>query len=314
MAKFADLKHGDLRKRGGDRLKVFLEKVKTGEAFLTKKGEVILDKSQLKLLESTMDTAGFNAIMTGKKGSQKIELKYPADFYKSPEFGGKGIGFGTQAEDRFLALFRKEIEKALLKGTKPYFNLRIAGRTVKVADIYQPKGTPKSDFNLVDHEGNDVGFLSHKAGSKPSDFQQYGGLSHSTFAANQEVKQFMLDAAKMFPNGLKRGESIMRRCKNKSVQYKSIYGVDYGKKPGKDNVDEFHQGEMKLVKSGSNYKITSGHPGTNGDLPRAGSGYECYYYARFTSDRGANIANVFLGNARVGVFPRGTIPRTCIEI
>ena len=82
----------------------------------------------------------------------------------------------------------------------------------------------------------------------------------------------------------------------------------------KDNVDEFHQGEMKLVKSGRNYKITSGHPGTNGDLPRAGTGYECYYYARFTSDRGANIANVFLGNARVGVFPRGTIPRTCIEI
>ena len=43
---YADLKHNDLTKRGGARVDVFLDKIKDGEEFLTKKGLVKINKDQ----------------------------------------------------------------------------------------------------------------------------------------------------------------------------------------------------------------------------------------------------------------------------
>lgn len=315
MANYNILKHSDLTKRGGDRVDVFLAKVENGEAFMTKKGDVVISKTHLPMLKEGMKKSGFKTELSGKIKSRKVTLNYPTDFYKSAEFGGKGAGSGTAAEDAYMAAFVKEIENVLVKTKKSYIPLRINGRTVKLAGIYQPKGTPKSDFNLTDPQGNDVGFLSHKAGSKPTDFQQYGGLSDRVFANDKEVKSFMKDCIEMFPNGLGKGQSVYRKVKGRKLQLQSIFGTSYGSGgPGLNNVDEFHQGHMKLTKSGNNYTITSGHKGTNGDIPSKNSGYECILYARYTGDRGANIAGMFLENARVGVFPAAKAAKTAIEI
>ena len=98
-----------------------------------------------------------------------------------------------------------------------------------------------------------------------------------------------------------------------SIINKSIYGVDYSSKRGIDNIDEFHQGSMTLKKSGKVYEINSHHKGKNGDIPRSG-GYECIYFARYTSDRGARVAGMFVGNARIGVFPAGKTVNTTQKI
>lgn len=316
MANYNILQHNDLTKRGGDRLAVFKAKIQKGEKFVTTKGDAVLDKKQAFPLDA-MDIKGFSATFSGKVGSTKVKLEYPKDFYKTPEFGGKGAGSGTAAEDRYLTEFRNAIQEELIKAKKNYILIKINGRTIHVADIISTPQTtrraPKADFSLLDENGKQVGWISHKAGSKPTDFQQYGGLSDEAFATNPEVKKFMADLVKMYPKGLPSGTSVMRKTKNKDVITKSIYGTDYGKAAGIQNVDEFHQGSMKLKKSGQSYTIESTHKGTNGDIPKGG-GYDCIYFARYTSDRGANIAGKFIGNARVGVFPLGKAVKTTTEI
>lgn len=316
MANYNILQHNDLTKRGGERLNVFKEKIKNGDKFITTKGEVVLDKKQVFSLDA-MNVSGFSATFTGKVKNAKVKLEYPKDFYKTPEFGGKGAGSGTAAEDRYLTEFRKAIQDEMIKAKKNYLLVKINGRTIHLADIISTPQTtrraPKADFSLLDENGKQVGWISHKAGSKPTDFQQYGGLSDEAFSNNPEVKKFMDDIIKLYPKGLTSGSSLMRKAKNKDVILKSVYGTDYGKAPGVQNVDEFHQGSMKLSKSGQSYTITSTHKGTNGDIPKGG-GYDCIYFARYTSDRGANIAGKFIGNARVGVFPLGKAVKTTVEI
>ena len=48
----------------------------------------------------------------------------------------------------------------------------------------------------------------------------------------------------------------------------SMYGPEYGGEASISNVDEFHLGNMNLVKKGNAYTITSVHKGTNGDMPK----------------------------------------------
>lgn len=313
------LQHNDLIKRGPDRLDNFIYMIKEGKMFLTKMGLAKIDPiKDLKALREAMLKSGYsNKFPAKKENGQKVVLQYPKDFLKTPEFGGKGAGSGTAAEDRHLTIFRKELQAILDKEKALFIELQIGGRVVKCSDIIStPKGLsrrdPKADFIILDYDGNHVGFISHKDGTLPTHFQQYGGLSDDAFNI-PEVKKFIQDLAKFYPSGLVSGVSVKRKVTSQDVIMKSIYGVEYGGKPGIQNVDEFHQGTMSLIKTGKVYTITSSHKGLNGDKISA-KGYEPIYYARYTSDRGANIAGMFIGKARVGVFPAAKAAATAIEI
>lgn len=314
---YVDLKHSDLTKRGGARTQVFVQKVKDGEPFLTKKGAVVLDRGHLDDIEKGMEKRGYRDTFVGTdtKTRKPVRVNYSKEFLKTPEFGGKGAGAGTAAEDAYLKNFIKVLEKTFATENQPIITLQVNGRSVECAGIISTpqKGrrAPKSDFSIVDATGNEVAWLSHKAGTKPSQFQQYGGLSDSAFSENADVKQFILDLKKEFPNGFERGNSAYRPCKDVSIINMSVYGTSFGSDPGAENVDEFHQGSLKLKKVAGNatYEITSSHKGSNGSILSDG-GYEPIYYARYTGDRGARVAGEFIDNARIGVFPAAKAAKT----
>jgi len=320
--KYVDLKHSDLTKRGGARTQVFIQKVKDNEPFMTKKGAVVLDKKQLPDIEKGMETRGYSDTLKGKTTVDKksTNVRYSKEFLKTPEFGGKGAGAGTAAEDAHLKMFIKELDAVFVKENQPIIKLRINGRFVECAGIIStPQGkskrAPKSDFSIINSKQEQVAFISHKAGKKPSDFQQYGGLSDKAFADNKEVVKFMQDLKKEYPEGLKSGQSAFRFVKDKNIINMSVYGLDVGKQPGINNVDEFHQGPMTLKKlpGDATYEITSIHKGTSGSNVE-GDGYAAIYYARYTGDRGARVAGEFIDNARIGVFPRANAAKTAKEI
>ena len=321
LEKYVDLKHSDLTKRGGARTKVFIQKVIDKEPFMTKNGAVVLDKKQLPDIEKGMETRGYSDQLDGQefKSKKKVKVRYSKEFLKTPEFGGKGEGFGTQAEDAHLKMFIKELDAVFVAENQPVIKLKINGRTVVCAGIISTpqKGrrAPKSDFSIIDSKKQEVAFISHKAGKKPQDFQQYGGLSDKTFADNKEVIKFMTDLKAEFPEGLKSGQSAFRFVKDKSIISKSVFGFNYGGAPGHENVDEFHQGPMLLKKlpGDATYEITSLHKGANGSNVE-GDGYRAIYYARYTGDRGARVAGQFIDNARIGVFPRANATKTAKEI
>lgn len=321
------LAHNDLTKRGGSRVAIFVEKIKNESPFGTVKGPVKLDKKQKignltvdpKDIHYMMKGSGFKATFTGKHAETnvKVTVTYPKDFYKTPDFGGKGEGSGTAAEDAELTLFRGELESLLAKLKVPAIKLKIGGRTVECAGIIStpnPGGrAPKADFSIVDIKGNQVAWISHKAGTKASHFQQYGGLSDDTwYHTNNDAVQFVKDLAALRPEGLSQKESIARVVKDKTGIGRAIYGKDYGKSQrGIHNVDEFHLGNMKLQKKGTVYEITSLHKGLNGDIPDGD--FTAIYFARYTSDRGAKFGSLFVNKARLGVFAIAKAPKSTTQ-
>tara|TARA_R110000772_G_scaffold130100_13_gene238374 strand:- start:115 stop:1095 length:981 start_codon:yes stop_codon:yes gene_type:complete len=312
---YAILKHNDLTKRGGDRVNVFLDKVKSGDKFLTNKGEIIIDKKHLSDLETKMRNPGFSMLLQSKLKGNSVAVHYPKDFYKTPEFGGKGIGFGTAAEDRHLILFRKKLEDQMIKDKTGVLKLKVGGRIVEIVGIESTPGVPKSDFHLVDFKGNPVAWLSHKDGTKASQFQQYGGVTKdwSLLKNIADMNKFLNDVKKIRPIKLERGDSIFRLVKDNKISKIAIWGPDFGKARGINNVDEFHQGEMKLKLIANDvYEIVSIHKNINGQVPgKAGSGnYTPIFVARFTSDRGG----LGIQNARIGIFARDYVSSKATEI
>jgi hypothetical protein len=318
------LAHNDLTKRGGARVSIFVEKINKELPFGTVKGPVKLDKKQ-KIGNLTVDSkdihymmkgAGFKTTFTGKHAETnvKVIVTYPKDFFKTPDLGGKGEGSGTAAEDAELTLFRSELEAVMKASKVPSIKLKIGGRVVQCAGIIStpnPGGrAPKADFSILDASGKEVAWISHKAGTKASHFQQYGGLSDdSWYHTNNDAVAFVKDLAKFRPEGLTNGESIARVVKNTEGVCRAIYGKDYGKSQrGIHNVDEFHLGNMKLNKKGSNYEITSVHKGLNGDIPDGD--FTAIYFARYTSDRGAKFGSLFVNKARLGVFAIAKAPKS----
>ena len=162
---YAVLKHSDLTKRGGARVDVFLKKIKDKEEFLTTKGSVTLKppppgKPEFSKPGHKQD------FDTSKKG----KVKYPNQFFKTPDLGGKGVGFSTRDEDRELAALRKEIEKTMERDQSGVLNMVVGNRQIIVAGVESTPGMPKSDFHLLDDKGQEVAWISHKAGRGPGDF------------------------------------------------------------------------------------------------------------------------------------------------
>jgi len=306
---YPDLKHNDLTKRGGGRLQIFMDKIKDGEKFLTKKGAAIINKSELQKLKSGFSQTRYNTTLKANIKQSPITLNYPKDFYKTPEFGGKGKGFGTRAEDRALSNLRNQIEAAMVNEKSGVLHMKIGGKKVIVTGVASTPSNPKSDFHLLDDKGKEVAWISHKDGSKAKDFQQYGGVTNKVFRASADLEKYLKDVVKASGGALSRGQSFMRVAKDEDVIKKSVWGIDYGKSErGRNNVDEFHQGPMTLSKVGNHYVIKSNHSDINGGIPSGE--YKAVYYTRFTSDRG----NLGIDNARTMVTAIGQMAKTVKEI
>jgi len=307
---YASLKHNDLTKRNGARLNVFLDKVKNGDPFLTTQGNVIIDKNSFKdaTKNNPFNSKGFSAQFNAILDKGKTTVQYPRDFYKTPEFGGKGVGAGTAAEDMHLGEFQKELANVMKKEKVAAIDMIVGKRKIKnVVAMESTPGVPKADFHLLDLDGNEVAWISHKAGKTSKDFQQYGGVTHPVLQQSKGVQKFIEDVRELRPDGLSKGESFWREVKDTNVIHQSIWGIDFGKKRGRDNVDEFHQGFMKLKKSGKSYKIVSTHHANNGEEPKGE--YDAYYVARYQGSRG----QFGIQNVRLGVFPKGQKPKSTGE-
>ncbi len=281
------------------RFERFLNMVKTGAEFLTKKGVVIIDKGEHDRLAIEMPKRAYNT--TIKAGA--TTLRYPSDFYKTPEFGGKGQGSGIAREDFELKSLRDQIEKAKMADGVQSIDVRIDGKTYEVAGAETTPGTPKSDFHLIDINGKEVVWISHKNGSLPKDVQQWGGISQRKepdIFSHKETQQFISDLKTKFPDGIENTFSAYRKIKddsNPKLKPMAIYGNNYGKGFGQQNVTILLQGPVKLVKTGATYSLSANHVHFNGES-LDNTPYEAVLSVRY-GDR--SDAGVF--RARIGIMP-----------
>ena len=105
----------------------------------------------------------------------------------------------------------------------------------------------------------------------PKDVQQWGGISQRKepdIFSHKETQQFISDLKTKFPDGIENTFSAYRKIKddsNPKLKPMAIYGNNYGKGFGQQNVTILLQGPVKLVKTGATYSLSANHVHFNGE-------------------------------------------------
>lgn len=204
---------------------------------------------------------------------------------------------GLDVEVRAQAMLHEAILSAMMENGGP-IDIKMDHRVVKdVVGVEKTPGTPKSDFHLVDKNKRPCAWLSHKKGSKPTDFQQWGGVTEKEIANHKEVIAFGVECKAKFGDKMPSSTSVFKEIKSKELKGFSVFGVDYGKRPGINNVDALLQGDPGLEKKGSNYELTANHVHYNGDIPTGG--FEPVLNLTYKGDR----TNLGIKGARASIYP-----------
>lgn len=244
--------------------------------------------------------------------------------YKTKAFGGteKLEAAGKQHEFKTIDQLNNIIQKSISK-YKSYYNdsanyirLRVNGKIYKVTKCIETpniKGqTVKSDFHLEDVTGKNVIFISYKESAKPSDVQQWGGLTEGEMPNYPQTKDFIAKVKRLYPLGLPNATAVaMKIVGNKSVEIKNkaVFGIDWstGKSPGFQNVNVVAKGRLRLVQVVAPrkgvpplYEFTAPHFFFGGETPKGET--EPVYYARYDKRSAFGLSNV-----RMSIFPKGGI-------
>ena len=231
----------------------------------------------------TKDAKATDKIFIGN-GKKQIPI---SNIIKNHEFGGKGAGGSLAAEDAAIKQTREAIEEAIKQNKGP-IKIRCGNQTYdNIVGVEKTQGTPKSDFHLIDSSGNAVIWISHKDGRTAKDFQQWGGISERKepeIFSHKETQQFISDLKKVYPNGLPPATTLFRHIKDDRLKKLAVYGNQYGKKLGEQNVTVLLQGPVSLSKHGNVYHLNANHVHYNGDSVD-GNGYDPVLMAIYKGDR-----------------------------
>lgn len=288
------------------RLQKFIEKYKNGDVFELANGrkvKLLFDKTNYEILAAKKTNLMTN--MTFIDASIKT-MKYKlTSFKKTVEFGGKppGGGAGVGIEMREINAINDQIQSIRAETGLTYVPVKVGGVTYHVSQCHKTPGVPKSDFHITDPNGNEIMWLSHKEGSKSSDFQQWGGMTDAVIANHPETQEFIKKVQEMFPNGITRATTVAREIKDDILQAKAVYGIDYKNTKirgilNRNNVTLVLQGPVKLRRQGNHYVFSSNHTNENGD--KIDGNYTPTFMAIYKGDR----SNFGVKGARFAIQPK----------
>lgn len=213
----------------------------------------------------------------------------------------EGKSNGLDVESRAIDLLNDQIAIAVTDYGSP-ITIKIAREDVKGCfQVVKTPGTPKSDFYIADESGKQLIHISHKKGSKPTDFQQWGGLAEKKIAENEEVRNFGLAAKAKFGNKMPNATTAWREIKKDNLKLMSIYGVNHGKRGDPNSVDVLIQGDPILEKvSNGVYKLNAtGHITFYPTIPSGG--FEPIIAIIYKGDRD----QFGIKGARGSIYPKG---------
>jgi len=210
---------------------------------------------------------------------------------------------GLDVEAAAISDLEEAVIEAIMLTGGP-INVKLKGRIVKnIVGVEKTAGTPKSDFHLVDVNGKAVIHISHKKGSSPKDFQQWGGITEKSIADHPEVKYFEKQVNILYHGGvMPNGQSAFMKIKDNDLKMMAVYGVNYAKGSLDVNrVDVLIQGDPGL-------KLLS-----NGDFELTGSGHVHYLPEKMTGGFEPVLAIIYKGDrtqlglrgGRASIYPMG---------
>ena len=109
-------------------------------------------------------------------------------------------------------------------------------------------GSGHQDFRVLDMSGNVVTSISYKAGTQPTDFQQYSGISErAAIGSDKEVVAFRDSVVNNWDSYKQQGFNAMwRNITEDDLKEKAVFG----------NAKWFAQGTPRVTKSGTGAKLT----------------------------------------------------------
>ena len=282
------------------RIDVFIDKYKKNDPFEIAGKQVVLkyEPEKAAILKKKQGLSNLSFISSDGKKSYKL-----TNFTKNKEFGGLGAGSGTLKEDRELASLIRQIDEAKSIIKKSTIPIRVKNKTYQIYTAATTPGGPKSDFHLVDINGKEVVWISHKDGKTAKDFQQWGGMSERAEPAiyiDKETQKFINDVRQMTGGAIPRATTYAREISSERLKNLSIYGNQYGKKLGRQNVTLLLQGPVKLIKKGSTYILGANHVHVNGE--KMTGDFVPVFMAIYKGDR----SNFGITGARFAIQPAGS--------
>ena len=237
------------------------------------------------------DAFKYGVLAIGENG-EEIELRAAGHIRKTLVFGG--LGGRSRLEKENLQI--SQINDALEEIGKP-ITINLGKRTAEdVVKCISVAGTPKADAALINSKGETVGFISLKYADKPSEMQQWGGLT--PYGDNPAVKDFVKDVRVL----LKQSPSdrlyvaYYRKIEDEDsgLAKKLVYGA--GDSP-ENTVDLVIASQKKIeIRNG---KFLASHIFYSPQLPTGE--WSPTFYATFRSNR----RDLGLSNTRVGCYPLG---------
>ena len=181
-----------------------------------------------------------------------------------------GRSAGLDVEAKALDDLNDAIVCAVILTGGP-ISVRVKNRSIgNIVQVVKTAGTPKSDFHLADENNKPLIHISHKKGSTPRDFQQWGGVTEDRILNHPEVKQFGINCRALYGNRIPSGESVFAKIKDSDLKMMAVFGVMYDRPVTDVNrVDVLLQGDpgLKYVSDGT-YRLTAtGSVHYHGDIP-----------------------------------------------
>lgn len=299
----AKLSLKELQKRNN--FYIFVKRISIGQGFYVVNSDklIILHPN---ILENILDIQDLNkyqihrSIVLPTADGEVVKL---SSLYKDSEFANR-TQYSTAKQDEQINNIANDIEKIKQSAGKSYVPIKINNNIYNVTAIKSLDDKSKADFCFTDIHGNDVGFISHKDGSSPRDFQQWSGTSkrfQEAIAMHPETISFISDLKDLFKDGCPRASTVARKIIDPQLKKIAVFGNIYGASFNKDNVEAVMQGKLALQPSGEAFMLSGSHYTIpNGELPLYG--YDPVFMAVHKKDR----ADHWIQNCRVTINPIGS--------
>ena len=212
----ASLSIKELSKRNN--FQTFVYRIGIGQGFYIKNTDILikLNKSILNNIDSLED---LNKYKSGKSIQLPTEDNnyVPLNMlYKDSDFSTR-TQYGTAKQDEQIENLTQIIYSLKKSSSLGYVPIKITDEVYKVVTVKTLNNKSKADFCLVTIDGLDVGFVSHKHGSSPKDFQQWSGTSkrfQPEIFDHEETQSFIKDLTKMFNDTLPPASTVARKIQD----------------------------------------------------------------------------------------------------
>jgi hypothetical protein len=266
------------------RVEVFLKKYKDGDLFetTTEKVKLVYDDDNAEILKKRVQQE-LSKLRFRDAKNKEYRL---TSFVKTKEFGGKGADSGVRIENIELKSLIKQIDEIKKKTAKADVPFRVGRKTYNVFTAVKTPGSPKSDIHLIDQNNREIVWISHKDGSRPTDIQQWGGMSERAepkIFAQTETQNFIKKVRSQFGIIMPRATTVARKISSSLLKNMSVYGNQFGQALGRQNVSILLQGPIKVKKVGNFYELDANNVHLNGD--EITGGFEPVFMAMYKGDR-----------------------------